>query len=284
MNLKYYLYASLPAIICGDFNMVENLTEDRKGGGDPKELHTYGVHPFQELKKEHHLVDIWRLLHPKRRQFSWHSRQANISSRLDRIYIDSTWASLVKSCYITPFVWSDHDIVAMSFSLPNAVNRGRGFWKMNLTLLEGDAFKADVAAFWADWKQEKRHYGDPSIWWDLGKSYIKRLAIDFSIRKQRGNRMALRELQADLQAERAKDAPDPLHVNQLLPTLKSLQIREDGRIFIATRTNLREQGETPTKYFFDLLACKENTHAITALQTSEGRVLRDQENIIGETR
>ena len=230
------------------------------------------------------MVDIWRLLHPKRRQFSWHSRQANISSRLDRIYIDSTWASLVKSCYITPFVWSDHDIVAMSFSLPNAVNRGRGFWKMNLTLLEDDAFKADVAAFWADWKQEKRHYADPSIWWDLGKSYIKRLAIDFSIRKQRGNRMALRELQADLQAERAKDAPDPLHVNQLLATLKSLQIREDGRIFIATRTNLREQGETPTKYFFDLLACKENTHAITALQTSEGRVLRDQENIIGETR
>ena len=30
MNLQYYLYASLPAIICDD--MVENLTEDRKGG------------------------------------------------------------------------------------------------------------------------------------------------------------------------------------------------------------------------------------------------------------
>ena len=94
--------------------------------------------------------------------------------------------------------------------------------------------------------------------------------------------MALRALQADLQAERAKDARDPLRVNQLLATLKSLQIREEGRIFIATRTNLREQGETPTKYFFELLACKENTHAITAIQTSEGRVLRDQENIIGE--
>ena len=32
MNLKYYLYASLPAIICDDFNMVENFSEDRKGG------------------------------------------------------------------------------------------------------------------------------------------------------------------------------------------------------------------------------------------------------------
>ena len=284
MNLKYYLYASLPAIICGDFNMVENLTEDRKGGGGGPEGITYlRGPPFSGAQKG---TSFGRYMEtsPPKKEAIFLALQANISSRLDRIYIDSTLASLVKSCYITPFVWSDHDIVAMSFSLLNAVNRGRGFWKMNLTLLEDDAFKADVAAFWADWKQEKRHYADPSIWWDLGKSYIKRLAIDFSIRKQRGNRMALRELQADLQVERAKDAPYPLHVNQLLATLKSLQIREDGRIFIATRTNLREQGETPTKYFFDLLACKENTHAITALQTSEGRVLRDQENIIGETR
>ena len=57
-------------------------------------------------------------------------------------------------------------MVAMSFSLPNAVNRGMGFWKMNLTLLEDDAFKADVAAFRADWQQEKRHYTDSSIWGD----------------------------------------------------------------------------------------------------------------------
>ena len=35
-------------------------------------------------------------------------------------------------------------MVVMSFSLPNTVTRGRGFWKMNLTLLEDDAFKADV--------------------------------------------------------------------------------------------------------------------------------------------
>ena len=88
---------------------------------------------------------------------------------------------------------------------------------MNLTL-EDDAFKADVAAFWADSQQEKRHYTDPSIWWDRGKSNIKRLAISFSIRNQRGKRLALRELQADLQAERAKDAPDPLmSTNYWLP-------------------------------------------------------------------
>ena len=114
--------------------------------------------------------------------------------------------------------------------------------------MENDAFKADVAAFWADWPQEKCHYTAPTTWWDLGKSHVKQPAIDFSIRKQKGKRLALRELQAALQAERTKDAPDLLHVNQLLATLKSLQIQEDARIFIATHSNLTEQ-ETTTKLF-----------------------------------
>ena len=182
MNLQYFFYASLPAIICGDFNMVENLTEDRKGG-TPRDLHTFGLPPLQELKAEHKLIDIWRDLHPKTRQFSWHSKQANISSRLDRIYIDSTLTPLVKSCYITPFVWSDHDMVVMSFSLPNIVTRGRGFWKMLLD----DAFEADVEHFWAEWKNEKTKYSDSTSWWDLGKTYVKKLAIDFPLGNKKEN-------------------------------------------------------------------------------------------------
>ena len=139
MNLQYFFYASLPAIICGDFNMVENLTEDRKGG-TPRDLHTFGLPPLQELKAEHKLVDIWRHLHPKTRQFSWHSKQANKSSRLDRIYVDSTWTTLVKSCCITPFVSSDHDMVVMSFSLPNTVTRGGGGLEDELNSLRGRFF------------------------------------------------------------------------------------------------------------------------------------------------
>ena len=282
-NLQYFFYASLPAIICGDFNMVENLTEDRKGG-TPRDLHTFGLPPLQELKAEHKLVDIWRHLHPKTRQFSWHSKQANISSRLDRIYVDSTWTPLVKSCYITPFVWSDHDMVVMSFSLPNTVTRGRGFWKMNLTLLEDDSFKADVEKFWAEWKKEKMRYSDPTSWWDLGKSYVKRLAIDFSVRKQQGKRVALRELQNALQAERARDVPDMLLINELVAKIKRFHVQQNGRIFIATHTTLIEPGETPTKQFFHLLAHRENQQSITALQNSEGHIVKDQENIIEETR
>ena len=155
---------------------------------------------------------------------------------------------------------------------------------MNSTLLEDDSFKADVENFWAEWKKEKMRYSDPTSWWDLGKSYVKRLAIDFSVRKQQGKRVALRELQNALQAERARDVPDMLLINELVAKIKRFHVQQNGRIFIATHTTLIEPGETPTKQFFHLLAHRENQQSITALQNSDGHIVKNQENIIEETR
>ena len=106
---------------------------------------------------------------------------------------------------------------------------------MNLTLLEDDAFKADVENLWAEGKNEK--VPCPTIWWDLGKSYVKKLAIDFSVRKQKGKRVALRELQNALQAERANDDPDMLLINELVAKIKRFHVQQNGRISIATHSN-----------------------------------------------
>ena len=48
------------------------------------------------------------------------------------------------------------------------------------------------------------NYFDLGLWWDLGKSFIKRIAIDFSIRKQRENISEHRTVTEDLKNERKK--------------------------------------------------------------------------------
>ena len=70
--------------------------------------------------------------------------------------------------------------------------------------------------------------------------------------------MAIRELQDALQAERAKEDPDMLLINEYVAKIKRFHVEQNGRIFIATHTTLLEPGETPTKQFFHLLAHREN--------------------------
>ena len=64
----------------------------------------------------------------------------------------------------------------INFYLPQQNKRGRGIWKMNLSHIEEKSFQMEIDKFWAEWQKQKVHYKDIGIWWDLGKTYIKRIA------------------------------------------------------------------------------------------------------------
>ena len=102
----------------GDFNMVEDIFVDRKGG-KPKPRHTYGFKALSDLKQGHDLIDIWRNQNPNKKQFTWHSKDQTIHSRLDRIYIPKQYIPLVSNAFIHHFVWSDHDVCGISITLPS---------------------------------------------------------------------------------------------------------------------------------------------------------------------
>ena len=103
--------------------MLENLKLDRKGG-KPRGLHTFGIEALEKLKSDYSLIDIWREIHPNKKEFSWHSRYDNISSRLDRIYLNSAWASTVSGVHIHPFAWSDHDVYNEFLFTTNKMRKG----------------------------------------------------------------------------------------------------------------------------------------------------------------
>ena len=79
-DVQYHLDPTVPALICGDFNMVEDTNKDRRGGR-PRIFHTHGVEALKKLKADYSLLDIW------------HEKHSN----------DSAWLLNVKKCYIHPF-------------------------------------------------------------------------------------------------------------------------------------------------------------------------------------
>ena len=70
-DLRSYLNPSLPILMCGDFNMVENINLDRHGG-KPRALHTFGLDALKDLKQEFSLTDFWRENNSNKKEYTWH--------------------------------------------------------------------------------------------------------------------------------------------------------------------------------------------------------------------
>ena len=105
-KLLKYVENHKKKILAGDFNMVENLFLDRKGG-NPTNINQLGLQNLNRIKNTHNMIDIWQKSNPYKRNFSYHNSDNSIHSRLDRIYLSDTIKTT--KCQIIPTSYSDHD-------------------------------------------------------------------------------------------------------------------------------------------------------------------------------
>ncbi len=273
---------SIQPIILGDFNMVENLKMDRMGG-NPIKRHTYGLDVLKNLKQAFDLVDVWRSQHPHKKEFTWHSPDQKIHSRLDRIYIPRHFLRLAKVSSIEHFVWADHDVCKVQMLLPSNKARGVGYWKLNVEYLTHTRYKDRIESFWGEWQTKKIDYeGDLSLWWDCGKIYIKSITIQYaqelySLRK--GQKYALLDA---LKEEKGRPISDPTKINDLQEKLLKMERELNDKVFAHTHTSIRETCEEPTKYFYDLLKIRKHQVTMDSVKCEDGRILTDQNEMMAE--
>ena len=85
-------------IIAGDFNTILDIHLDKIGG--IKNTHPNCRTSLLDIIKEYNLTDIWRLQHPDKKQYTWHSsKKPHISSRLDYFLISSCFINNTKKQY-----------------------------------------------------------------------------------------------------------------------------------------------------------------------------------------
>lgn len=86
------------ALVCaGDFNMV---MDSRLDTSSQKEKRTPLSKLINMLLKEHGLVDVWRELHPMKRDYTHYSTVHTTHSRIDYILMNSWNLHKVKDCKI----------------------------------------------------------------------------------------------------------------------------------------------------------------------------------------
>ena len=100
-------------ILGGDFNMVEDVPNDR-AGGNPTTQH-YGIEHIKNIKNRNNMIDIWRKQNPKKKEYTYFNNLADFKSRIDRFYLTTNIEInyKIKTQIIQNYL-SDHRMIKLS--------------------------------------------------------------------------------------------------------------------------------------------------------------------------
>lgn len=271
-------------LIGGDFNCIEDFNLDSTGGSKKNfDQRKTDRHELANLVKIHSYVDSFRYIHPTKRSFTF-TGITNYRSRLDRIYCHKTYADRIESTEIIPVSFSDHDLYVISMKTMNNDNRkiwGRGFWKLNKTLLEKSENISLLKEMWLEHREEKHKYQRLSDWWETGKRKIKNTCIRLGHNAK--NKMNVEktklteELATLLKQTRASDSPRILEIKRMLHTIDSEEL---NGVLIRSRKDWQDKGEKCTKYFFNLEKKQGKEKQIDEIQTENSQMISTKEQVL----
>ena len=242
---------AVATFLWGDFNAVLD-----RFGSAPDDTLRESSSTLTHLFSSCCVVGIWRQLHPSVPGFTWSRWDGLRSSRIDLIGCPFSWLSAVSSCDIVPCPFSDHSAVLLSSSVPQAVLMGSGLWKLNVSVLEEPDYFRLISDFWSGWRHRIPAFASLSDWWEMGKSRIKGLTINYCCCRSQS-----KSQERDLLARLASHLKSRLDLGVLscleayksvLERLAALDLEAAKGAQVPSRIRWIEEGELSSAFFFRL--------------------------------
>ena len=146
-SLHHYLLGNCPVILGGDFNCVQNINLDKRGGGGNEMYGNFGSKQLISLCDDNNLIDVFRKLHPAKREYTWTNSLHSMFCRVDRFYITEPLLRDVLSFQHHPinYNFSDHGMIHIDTTIAENVSYevGPGYWKCNTNILKDPFFQED---------------------------------------------------------------------------------------------------------------------------------------------
>ena len=86
----------------------------------------------------YNIVDAWHTVNPDKRCFTWH--RAEKRSRLDYVLTSKHLLNFIDDVNILPGIQSNHSLLKQSLKSGNKHEKGRGFSKLNSSLLHDPTY------------------------------------------------------------------------------------------------------------------------------------------------
>lgn len=157
-------------LIGGDFNCVLRASVDRLppdfGPRSRKSL------SLCALMEELGLVDVWRRLHPKEKDFTFFSHVHCSHSRLDMFLMSGVDSYRVTECTIEAITISDH--APVSLKLKMSPNKNFKYWRANVSILNNEAIQQEIKKSLIEYIQfNDNDTVSPSVLWEGAKCVLR---------------------------------------------------------------------------------------------------------------
>ena len=291
-SLNTYLMSNTDVenlIIGGDWN-ISLQAIDKKGGNPWKP--TVSRDLLMTMMKEFDLVDVYREKNPTNKSYTYESKALKLCSRIDFFLIPQHQISWVEQIETVVSNAPDHKAVKLKLNGSNN-KRGPGLWKFNNSLLDDEDYVTLIRENYSPISEKYSGQEHKRLKWELVKMELRGLTIPYAINKAKNIRRKERDLQkrlddldqsissgsgADSHRENGLEAEH----NQLKQELCLIYENRGKGSIVRSKTRWIEQGEKPTKYFFNLEKRNYSHKTIKELKHPEGKSVTKEKQILEE--
>ena len=184
----------------------------------------------------------------------------------------------------------DHRAVKLKFKCSNN-RRGPGLWKFNNSLLDDEEYVNLIRGSYSSISGEYAGQEDKRLKWELVKLELRGLTIPYAKNKAKNLRKKEKDLQTRLSNldQLISNSVDSAQVNylevvyfQLKQELCLIYENKGKGSIVRSKTKWTEQGEKPTKYFFNLERRNYNHKTIRELKYPDGTLVTKEDEILKE--
>ena len=208
------------------------------------------------------LQDIYRKLHPNTKSFTYETKNLKLKSRIDFFLVSNSIVSEVKRAEIRSSIAPDHKAIFLGIEVRSSLERGPGSWKFNNTLLDDEKYKELIRFIYPQIREKYKDVESKQLLWELIKMEIRAKTIKFSKSKRSEFKKRELTLQTELEELDRKICNRSTNMDLDQDVLKAYDaakgelkeiydLRGKEAIF-RSRAKWIEEGEKPTKYFFNL--------------------------------
>ena len=264
-------------IMGGDFNSTEKNAIDRHNRATDISSSAYIA-----LKENQNLCDIWRSMHPNKRQFTYRE-----ISRLDKFLVSETISNYIQTSNIFHGgVSSDHKCINLKITL-EASKKGPGRWKMNTSILQDKSYIENIKILIENVKKEYKDVASQLLW-EISKIKIKEYTIAYCSNKQAIKKNVMKEVEKQLELkEQILIDSNYRHSIQLerdvlVNSLHKLVEDQKKGAQIRSRAKWIEEGEKCTKFFNGLEQKNIANNKIRQLTKDDGNFTTSDTEILEE--
>ena len=271
-------------IIGGDFNIpLENIDKSNGTVNNSKSRIQ-----MNQLLDTYHLIDIWRVLNPDEKRFTWRRRKPILTqSRLDYWIIGADLSYYISHCDIKPSIKTDHSLITIEFTKITSSKRGSGLWKFSSHLLSDIDFVGYMRGIIAMHCNLLKNMTNKSLKWEIVKMELRNATVSYSktqafYTKEYENQLSkeFQNLAETLEKKRSLELENRyLLIKQEIEKLNA--IKTEG-LRIRAKATVIEYNERGSKYFTSLEKRNANLKNITKLKTAEHEEITEKDQILNE--